>query len=121
MSSSQLLYSSLGFGFSLAVNVWAFFRVSGGLFNPALCVALLLTSEYRWLGPRKSDPLIDELEPQPENITFHRACILLIMEFAAAIAAGEIANLLVPGDLGARSKLAPDISVSLLVASPIMA
>jgi aquaporin related protein len=33
---SQLLYISLSFGFSLAVNAWAFFRISGGLFNPAV-------------------------------------------------------------------------------------
>ncbi len=32
----QLLYISLVFGFSLAINVWVFFRVSGGLFNPAV-------------------------------------------------------------------------------------
>lgn len=31
-----LLYIALSFGFSLAVNVWIFFRVSGGLFNPAV-------------------------------------------------------------------------------------
>ena len=35
-NSSNLLYISLAFGFSLAVNVWAFFRISGGLFNPAV-------------------------------------------------------------------------------------
>ncbi|CDS01359.1 hypothetical protein [Sporisorium scitamineum] len=33
--TSALLYSSLGFGFSLAVNAWTFYHVSGGLFNPA--------------------------------------------------------------------------------------
>lgn len=33
---TQLLYISLIFGFSLAVNVWVFFRISGGLFNPAV-------------------------------------------------------------------------------------
>ena len=35
-NSANLLYISLAFGFSLAVNVWAFFRISGGLFNPAV-------------------------------------------------------------------------------------
>ncbi len=35
---AQLLYISLAFGFSLAVNVWVFFRISGGLFNPAVCL-----------------------------------------------------------------------------------
>lgn len=38
---TQLLYISLAFGFSLAVNVSIFARVSGGLFNPA--VSLLST------------------------------------------------------------------------------
>jgi aquaporin related protein len=37
-SASVLLYISLAFGFSLAVNVWVFFRISGGLFNPAVRV-----------------------------------------------------------------------------------
>lgn len=32
---AALLYISLSFGFSLAVNAWVFFRISGGLFNPA--------------------------------------------------------------------------------------
>ena len=31
-----LLYIALVFGFSLMVNVWVFFRISGGLFNPAV-------------------------------------------------------------------------------------
>lgn len=34
---AQLLYISLSFGFSLAVNAWVFARISGGLFNPAVC------------------------------------------------------------------------------------
>ena len=33
---SQLLYISLAFGFSLAVNAWVYFRISGALFNPAV-------------------------------------------------------------------------------------
>src|SRR4051812_5920253 len=36
---NQLLYISLVFGFSLAINVWIFFRISGGLFNPAVGTA----------------------------------------------------------------------------------
>ncbi|KAF2405250.1 aquaporin-like protein, partial [Trichodelitschia bisporula] len=41
-NTSNLLYISLSFGFSLAVSVWAFFRVSGGLFNPVVALGLLL-------------------------------------------------------------------------------
>lgn len=32
----QILYISFGFGLSLTVNVWVFFRISGGMFNPAV-------------------------------------------------------------------------------------
>lgn len=37
-------YISVSFGFSLMVNVWIFFRISGGLFNPAVCVLRSVTS-----------------------------------------------------------------------------
>jgi aquaporin rerated protein, other eukaryote len=37
-----LLYIALAFGFSLAVNAWVFFRISGGLFNPAVSHKILL-------------------------------------------------------------------------------
>lgn len=35
-NTSNLLYIALAFGFSLAVNAWVFFRITGGLFNPAV-------------------------------------------------------------------------------------
>ena len=36
LSISRAVYVSLSFGFSLLVQAWAFFRISGGLFNPAV-------------------------------------------------------------------------------------
>lgn len=44
-NTSNLLYVALAFGFSLAVNAWVFFRVTGGLFNPAVCCSLILDTE----------------------------------------------------------------------------
>jgi aquaporin related protein len=35
-NTSNLLFAALAFGFSLTVNVWAFFRITGGLFNPSV-------------------------------------------------------------------------------------
>jgi hypothetical protein len=35
-NAAVLLYIALVFGFSLMVNVWVFYRISGGLFNPAV-------------------------------------------------------------------------------------
>src|SRR5262249_52083024 len=37
-STINLLFISSAFGTSLAVNVWVFFRISGGLFNPAVSI-----------------------------------------------------------------------------------
>lgn len=42
----QLMYISLIFGFSLAVNVWVFFRISGGLFNPAVSIHCSTLSHF---------------------------------------------------------------------------
>lgn len=35
-SSQMNIFTALVYGFSLLVNVWAFYRISGGLFNPAV-------------------------------------------------------------------------------------
>ncbi|KAK0315481.1 Aquaporin-1 [Friedmanniomyces endolithicus] len=45
----QLQYIALCFGFSLAVNAWVFFRISGGLFNPAVTVGMCLIGALPYL------------------------------------------------------------------------
>jgi aquaporin related protein len=35
-NTSNLMFIALVFGFSLMTNVWAFYRVTGGLFNPVV-------------------------------------------------------------------------------------
>jgi aquaporin related protein len=37
-SAQQNTFTALVYGFSLLVNAWAFYRISGGLFNPAVCL-----------------------------------------------------------------------------------
>ncbi|CAD6907070.1 unnamed protein product [Tilletia controversa] len=83
LNTNQLLFSSLGFGFSLAVNAWIFFRVSGGLFNPAVTLGLFLA----------------------DAITWYRAIILGTIQFASAIAAAGVAQLITPGGINVRTKL----------------
>lgn len=34
--TARLMYISVAFGLALLVNAWIFYRVSGGLFNPAV-------------------------------------------------------------------------------------
>ncbi|MCJ1300941.1 hypothetical protein MMC08_003740 [Hypocenomyce scalaris] len=48
-SLAALFYISTSFGFSLAVNAWCFYRVSGGLFNPAVTLGLCLAGALPWV------------------------------------------------------------------------
>ncbi|KAM7192743.1 aquaporin-1 [Rhypophila sp. PSN 637] len=48
MSSETVIFISLAYSFSLLVNVWAFYRISGGLFNPAITLALCLANQLPW-------------------------------------------------------------------------
>ncbi|KAF8861173.1 aquaporin-like protein [Acephala macrosclerotiorum] len=45
----QLLYIALAAGFSLVVTAWTFFRISGGLFNPAISLGMALIGAITWL------------------------------------------------------------------------
>ncbi|KAI9733286.1 MAG: hypothetical protein M1834_003370 [Cirrosporium novae-zelandiae] len=72
---SSLLYIALAFGFSLAVNVWVFFRISGGLFNPAVTFAMWLVGAL---------PSI-------------RAAIILLAQLLGATTAAAVVSTLFPG------------------------
>ncbi|EST05137.1 Major intrinsic protein [Kalmanozyma brasiliensis GHG001] len=85
-----LLYSSLGFGFSLAVNAWTFYRVSGGLFNPAVTLALFLTGTLGWF----------------------QLIHLTIAQFLGGIAAAALTAGILPGNVNARTTLANGTTVA---------
>lgn len=78
-----LMYIALGFGFSLAVNAWAFFRISGGLFNPAVAMALAIVGV---IGPV-------------------RAIVVTIAELVGGIAAAYAVSGLFPGALDVTTHL----------------
>lgn len=40
-TAAQVLFVASAFGGALAANVWAFYRISGGMFNPAVRLAAL--------------------------------------------------------------------------------
>lgn len=86
---SVLLYIALIFGFSLMVNVWIFFRISGGLFNPAVTLAMVLTGAL---------PLV-------------RALCLFFAQMAGGVAASAIVLVLFPTPLNVRTTLAGGASV----------
>ncbi|KAL2066481.1 hypothetical protein VTL71DRAFT_2552 [Oculimacula yallundae] len=86
----QLLYISLAFGFSLAVNAWTFFRISGGLFNPAVTVGMYLIGA----------------------ITIARAALLFVTQIVAAIAAAAIVSALFTGGLNVSTELSATTTVA---------
>lgn len=73
-SVGTLLYMSLAFGFSLVVNAWVFFRISGGLFNPAVAFGLMLIG----------------------CLTHVRAAVVIIAQILGAIAAAGVVSALFP-------------------------
>ncbi|CZT15234.1 related to aquaporin [Ramularia collo-cygni] len=80
---SQLLYISLAFGFSLAVNAWVFFRISGGLFNPAVTLGMVIINA----------------------ITYLRGVLLFIAQMLGAIAAAFVVQALFTGKLNVATTL----------------
>ncbi|RKU47814.1 hypothetical protein DL546_007610 [Coniochaeta pulveracea] len=87
--SSALILISLSFGFSLMANVWAFYRVSGGLFNPAVTLALYLVG----------------------GLNAVRAALISVMQLLAGLAAAGLVYGLFPGPLKVATTLRPGTHV----------
>ena len=86
----QLLYISLYFGFSLAVNAWVFFRISGGLFDPAVSLGLCLVGGQSTI----------------------RGVLITISQLLGAIASASVVSALFPGPLNVKTALSAGTSVS---------
>ncbi|KAF2993171.1 hypothetical protein E8E13_000631 [Curvularia kusanoi] len=70
--------TSLAYGFSLLVNVWAFYRISGGLFNPAVTFGMVLAGAL--------SPI--------------RGLIYFIVQLLASMCAAGLVSVMFPGDIG---------------------
>ncbi|KAJ9641421.1 Aquaporin-1 [Coniosporium apollinis] len=89
-NTSNLLYISLSFAFSLMINVWAFFRISGGLFNPAVTLGLFLVGAVK--------PI--------------RSVVTASAQIIAAIAAAGVVEGLFPTGLNASTSLSNGTSIA---------
>ncbi|KAF2219977.1 aquaporin-like protein [Elsinoe ampelina] len=85
----QLQYIALCFGFSLAVNAWVFFRISGGLFNPAVTVGMCLIGALPWI----------------------RGVLLFFTQIIAGMASAALVSCLFPGELNVRTTLGGGTSI----------
>lgn len=85
-----MLYISLAFAFSLAVNAWIFFRVSGGLFNPAVTLALCLVGA----------------------VPFARGGFIFIAQMLGAMCSAAVVAALFPGPLAVTTALGGSTSLA---------
>uniref|UniRef100_A0A0K3C7V8 BY PROTMAP: gi/472588445/gb/EMS25917.1/ water channel [Rhodosporidium toruloides NP11] gi/647396237/emb/CDR38261.1/ RHTO0S03e07030g1_1 [Rhodosporidium toruloides] n=1 Tax=Rhodotorula toruloides TaxID=5286 RepID=A0A0K3C7V8_RHOTO len=89
-NTSNLLYIAFSFGISLTVIAWCFYRVSGGLFNPAVTLGMLL---------------VGALSPL-------RAALLVVSQILGGITGAAIIQALLPGTLNVRTTLADGVSIA---------
>ncbi|KAK5048194.1 hypothetical protein LTR84_005864 [Exophiala bonariae] len=84
----QVMLTSLSFGFSLLVTVWAFYRVSGGLFNPAVTLGMVITGTLPWF----------------------RGLLLLPAQLLGGIVAAALVQCMFPGPLVVNTLLQADVT-----------
>jgi len=75
IGNSDVTLIALGFGISLMIAVWLFYRISGGVLNPAITFALVLL----------------------RKITVRKALLYLIAQIAGAVVAAEVVSQIFPG------------------------
>ncbi|KAG6361407.1 hypothetical protein INS49_009634 [Diaporthe citri] len=83
LSLLQISYIASVFGLSLGVNVWIFYRVSGGMFNPAVAIGLWIAGAFDWV----------------------RLVCVIPVQFLGAITAAGVVSALLPGKLQAENSL----------------
>ncbi|RYP00945.1 hypothetical protein DL765_010888 [Monosporascus sp. GIB2] len=81
--SAKLLFISACFGISLAVTVWASYRISGGLLNPAATLAMMVVG----------------------TVSALRGIFLIISQILGAMVAAAMVEGLTPGKLNVRTGL----------------
>jgi aquaporin related protein len=90
-SNQTAVFIALSYGFSLLIAAWVLYRVSGGLFNPAVTLGMVITGTL---------PPI-------------RGLVLFPVQILGAICAAAVVSCIIPSDIAiVRTTLAPDMSVA---------
>lgn len=89
LAPASLMYIAASFGTALTVNVWIFYRVTGGMFNPAVTLGLVLVGAV--------SPL--------------RGVLVVATQIVAGIAAAAVADGILPGPLGVANTLGDGTSI----------
>ncbi|KAL2257679.1 hypothetical protein VTK26DRAFT_9313 [Humicola hyalothermophila] len=82
-NAANLIFIALAFGLSLMANVWAFYRVTGGLFNPVVTLALFLVG----------------------GLGAIRSLVVVVAQLLGGIAAAGVVSALFPGPMNVDTTL----------------
>jgi len=80
---SKIMYIALVFGMSLAVNAWVFFRISGGLFNPAVTLGMMVVGATG----------------------YSRGILIIISQILGGIASSAVVSAMMPNVLAVKTEL----------------
>jgi aquaporin related protein len=90
-SSQTVVFIALSYGMGLLIAAWVLYRVSGGLFNPAVTLGMVITGT---------------LPPV-------RGLALLPAQILGGICAAAVVSSIVPGDIAiVQTTLAPNMSIA---------
>lgn len=89
-NTQNLMFIALVFGLSLMANVWAFYRVTGGLFNPSVTLALFLVG----------------------GLSAIRSVIVVVAQLLAGMAAAGVVSALFPGPMDVETTLGGGANVA---------
>lgn len=90
-SNQTVIFIALSYGFSLLIAAWVLYRVSGGLFNPAVTLGMVITGT---------------LPPW-------RGLVLFPVQIISGICAAAVVSAIIPVDIAiVQTTLAPDMNVA---------
>lgn len=91
ISNQTVIFIAMSYGLSLLVTAWTMYRISGGLFNPAVTFGMVITGT---------------LPPM-------RGLVLFPTQIISGMCAAGVAAAIVPGDIQTvQTTLAPGVSVA---------
>jgi len=105
-NANTLQYISLSFGFSLAINVWIFFRISGGLY---VSVCLFITEVILTL-PIRFNPVVSVALYLIGAVKAIRALLCFLAQILGGICAAAVAQAILPGPLNINTALGGNTS-----------
>ncbi|KAF3941191.1 Aquaporin-2 [Dactylella cylindrospora] len=135
LNSADILYIAFSFGISLGVNVWIFYRVSGGMFNPAVRLspymhgsltpmqgteAMLIETHALGNACFGFGGRLAGCEVRSNNFSsrwrnllnkIHRALVCVPAQLLGGICAAAVAEAMLPGDLEVRTTLGGGTSI----------